>query len=339
MTRSTFRTAVVLGRGRAAAGRRHRRVGGGSARRRSRAGSATRRSGVAGATAASFPAADEDYFRDMDQTGTVRRADARGGARAATPGSSGRAGNDRMWDVLGETSVGALDFLKIAVVAPVAALQPGLRPDRLADGRCENRWEYLGLVNEPCFDKADRARSGPLGPVARPAVAPAARPIRSRTPPKYPGVAIGSRGKTLNGKPFETGSYYGYATGIVGLRLFPNPDFDERAAAGAGTRSATTPTRRTTTTRTLVRPYRVGMSCGFCHVGPNPIKPAGRSRTTRSGRTSARTSARSTSGSIGSSTEDADLLELRVPAVPLVAARARSTRRSSRPTTSTTRGR
>ena len=23
----------------------------------------------------------------------------------------------------------------------------------------------------------------------------------------------------------------------------------------------------------LVRPYRVGMSCAFCHVGPNPIKP------------------------------------------------------------------
>ena len=25
--------------------------------------------------------------------------------------------------------------------------------------------------------------------------------------------------------------------------------------------------------RDLVRPYRVGMSCGFCHVGPNPIRP------------------------------------------------------------------
>ena len=25
--------------------------------------------------------------------------------------------------------------------------------------------------------------------------------------------------------------------------------------------------------KTLVRPYRVGMSCGFCHVGPNPINP------------------------------------------------------------------
>ena len=22
-----------------------------------------------------------------------------------------------------------------------------------------------------------------------------------------------------------------------------------------------------------MRPYRVGMSCGFCHVGPNPIRP------------------------------------------------------------------
>ena len=22
-----------------------------------------------------------------------------------------------------------------------------------------------------------------------------------------------------------------------------------------------------------MKPYRVGMSCGFCHVGPNPIKP------------------------------------------------------------------
>ena len=42
---------------------------------------------------------------------------------------------------------------------------------------------------------------------------------------KYPGVRIGARGKNL-----EVGSYYGYETGIVGLRLFPNPDFDEAAA-------------------------------------------------------------------------------------------------------------
>ena len=41
---------------------------------------------------------------------------------------------------------------------------------------------------------------------------------------KYPGVKIGARGKTV-----PVGSYYGEPTGIVGLRLFPNPDFDEKA--------------------------------------------------------------------------------------------------------------
>ena len=37
---------------------------------------------------------------------------------------------------------------------------------------------------------------------------------------KYPGVKIGARGKTV-----PVGSYYGYATGIVGLRLFPQSRF------------------------------------------------------------------------------------------------------------------
>ena len=25
----------------------------------------------------------------------------------------------------------------------------------------------------------------------------------------------------------------------------------------------------------LVKPYRIGMSCAFCHVGPDPTKPPG----------------------------------------------------------------
>ena len=52
-----------------------------------------------------------------------------------------------------------------------------------------------------------------------------ARPDPFADETKYPGVRIGARGKTL-----PVGSYYGYPTGIVGLRLFPNPDFDEAAA-------------------------------------------------------------------------------------------------------------
>ena len=68
------------------------------------------------------------------------------------------------------------------------------------------------------------------------------------------------------------GSYYGYPTGIVGLRLFPNPDFDEAAAKRwDAERYYTDPTYYND--KNLVRPYRVGMSCGFCHVGPSPINP------------------------------------------------------------------
>src|SRR5260370_23001491 len=55
------------------------------------------------------------------------------------------AGDDRLWDVLSTTSVGNLDFLK------TLSSYPGLKASR------DNRGEYLGLVNEPCFVKA----SGP----------------------------------------------------------------------------------------------------------------------------------------------------------------------------------
>jgi hypothetical protein len=84
---------------------------------------------------------------------------------------------------------------------------------------------------------------------------------------KYPGVAVGARGKNI-----PAGSYYGYATGIVGLRLFPNPAFNEAAAKQWDPkRFYDDPSYYLS--RKLVRPYRVGMSCGFCHVGPNPEKP------------------------------------------------------------------
>src|SRR6185369_5105562 len=90
---------------------------------------------------------------------------------------------------------------------------------------------------------------------------------------KFPGVAVGARGKPLgDGTTLPVGSFYGYASGIVGLRLFPNPAFDEKAAkAWDPERYYTDPSYYNRAD--LVRPYRVGMSCGFCHVGPSPGKP------------------------------------------------------------------
>jgi hypothetical protein len=198
----------------------------------------------------SFPAADEDYFHDMD-----------GGIALTTGEVKGRntwlvwtAGNDRLWDLLTKTSVGNLDFIK------TLSSYPGLKASR------DNRWEYLGLVNEPCFTKAtapDPKRYG-LWLDKRDPNCPA-DPFENEQ--KYPGVKFGARGKNI-----DAGSYYGYATGIVGMRLFPNPDFDEKAAkAWDPVRYYTDP--KYYLSKDLVRPYRVGMSCSFCHVGPNPVKP------------------------------------------------------------------
>src|SRR5580658_6428657 len=63
---------------------------------------------LASRTAASLPAADEDYFHDMD-----------GGVKLSPEEVKGRntwivwtGGNDRFWDGITASSAGALDFLK-----------------------------------------------------------------------------------------------------------------------------------------------------------------------------------------------------------------------------------
>jgi hypothetical protein len=98
---------------------------------------------LAGLTADYFRAADDaDYLRDMDR-----------GPNGPIPLSpdeiKGRntwvmwtAGDDRLWDKMTAVSAGALDFLK------TLSSHEGLKASR------DNRWTYLGLVNEPCFVKA-----------------------------------------------------------------------------------------------------------------------------------------------------------------------------------------
>ena len=209
----------------------------------------------AGRTAASFPAAGDDYLRDMD-----------GGVSLSPAEMQGRntwvlwtGGNDRFWDSISAKSVGALDFLK------TLSSYPGLKASRT------NRWHYLGLVNEPCYIQAtapDPDRWGLWLDKRDPKCPP--DPFESEA--SYPGVRIGARGSKVLGKDIPVGSYYGWGTGIVGLRLFPNPDFDEAAA------KKWDPVKYYTVpeyydSKDLIKPFRVGMSCGFCHVGPNPLKP------------------------------------------------------------------
>jgi hypothetical protein len=65
---------------------------------------------------------------------------------------------------------------------------------------------------------------------------------------------------------------YGRSSGIMGLRLFPNPRFDAQARARWNVqRYDNDPTYYND--KDLVRPYIVGMSCSFCHAGPDPVNP------------------------------------------------------------------
>src|SRR5581483_11108487 len=69
---------------------------------------------------------------------------------------------------------------------------------------------------------------------------------------------------------------YGYPSGAVGLRLFPNPMFDAAAERRWDPKlyySDTSEGRRYARDPGTVRPYRVGMSCGYCHIAPHPLKP------------------------------------------------------------------
>ena len=224
----------------------------------------------------------DDYYREMDYGITLPENQielqktlspffpgitADDAARRAARGRNNwivwTGGNDRFWSYMTRATFGGFDLLKTISDYPTLASVRG------------NRWQNLGVVNEPCFTKANGPRADRWGLWLDNRSGDCA-PDPYEDEVKYPGLKIGSRGKNLifRGKQvkLEVGSYYGYATGIIGLRLFPNPDFDQKAA------SRWDPERYYKDANyynnpNVVRPYRVGMACAFCHVGPNPSRP------------------------------------------------------------------
>ncbi len=62
---------------------------------------------------------------------------------------------------------------------------------------------------------------------------------------------------------------YGISSGVMGLRLFKNPKFD--SSKWDANRYWNDPNYYKNPA--LERPYMVGMSCSFCHVGPDPVNP------------------------------------------------------------------
>lgn len=121
------------------------------------------------------------------------------------------------------------------VVDLLKTLDTRLRPHRFA---------RMGLMNEPGFRRADAPDAHGLWLDER--VEPAPSGVDERV--------------------------YGRSSGVIGFRIYPNPDFDGAA------RTAWDPDRYYRDPSYfedpgLVRPYRVGVTCGLCHVAPYPLSP------------------------------------------------------------------
>jgi hypothetical protein len=191
-----------------------------------------------GKTAADFPASSVDYFHDVDM--------AIGEGGTLTPLTLGPdeirgrntwlmwcGGNEAFWDWLSAHSYGFMDLLKI-VATPNAESARALRARRFTDG---------GLVNEP--NTAPASQADPFGLFIDQPADPAYQP---------------------------DSKVYGRSSGVVGLRVFPNPAFDGHAQQEWDARRYFDEPAYYNDPD-LVRPYRVGMSCAFCHAAPHPLNP------------------------------------------------------------------
>ena len=97
------------------------------------------------------------------------------------------------------------------------------------------RWEVVGLINDPDTVPADK-------------------------PDKYGLMLDRMKDGTLTWDP----EVFGYSSGVIGLQLFPNKNFD--AAKWSLTKYLNDP-------GSVEPPYNVGMACALCHVSFNPSKP------------------------------------------------------------------
>lgn len=225
----------------------------------------------AGKTTADFPQSDADYFAAMDGGGqfTVDEIKGRNTWMVWT------GGNEAFWDYLADDSLGTFDLLKSISSFPCSDEQrayldglskekdsaipeydyatlyrsgasdktTGKYKDYYAYYDRNTRFKYLGLMNEPGFQRP--------------------------TKPDSNGLCLDEAVDVKD--PYDP-AVYGYPSGVLGLRLYPNPNFDDKAAANWDALKYYTDPEYYQR-HDLVRPYRVGMACSFCHVSFHPDHP------------------------------------------------------------------
>lgn len=255
-----------------------------------------------------FPTEMRNLFSDVDQVagadgalhpldwsdGTSVPDDARAAIRGQNTWMLWGEGNEAFWGWLQENGYGLADFLVLVDSRQRAHRfhdaglmnQPGMR------AQVDPTKKILGLY----LDAADGDKIRLAQPTSDidAATHKLAEPVKA--PPSHQGVAykeffaIGDMAlydSTMAQLPQDgvDPRIYGYPSGVVGLRLLPNPDFfgDSGAAKAARDywkkRVVDAPGDPYYTDDTvhadpqLVRPFRVSMACSFCHIGPHPLNP------------------------------------------------------------------
>jgi hypothetical protein len=104
------------------------------------------------------------------------------------------------------------------------------------------RFQDMGLINQPGF-------------------------VQAAQPDQY-GLWLDTGAQEESVDP----TVYGMPSGIVGLRVYPNPKFDNAARQHWDAQRYYSDANYYNDPN-LVRPYAVGMACGFCHASFNPLKP------------------------------------------------------------------
>jgi hypothetical protein len=108
----------------------------------------------------------------------------------------------------------------------------------------DKRFAEAGLINQPGFKQASKPDKNGIW-------------LDEAVEPEPPGI---------------DSKVYGRPTGVMGFRLFDNPDFTGDAAKNwDAEKFYNDPVYATT--KGLVRPYRVGVSCGSCHIAFHPCNP------------------------------------------------------------------
>lgn len=203
----------------------------------------------------SFPPATGNYFKDMDgvpgeQPGTIRPLDLDAEEiKGRNAWVLWAGGNEAFWDWLARHSYGSIDLLKLV--------------DSVERGK---RFAKVGLITDPGSDAPTAEETEQAYGIRFDRPKDPARRFKLDYQKQY----------SLYHDYEPDPEVYGYPSGVVGLRLFWNPEFvgQARTRWNSDLYYADTPEGRAYASRPdTIRPFRVGMSCGFCHIAPHPLNP------------------------------------------------------------------